>query len=79
MPVHLPGNLASVWRDKPAGGDSAKAKEARGSKSPFRHNLSRCVFPVTARVGTSYFVHELCAPLCVARLCVGSISFCVWL
>lgn len=73
MPVHLPGNLASVWRDKPAGGDSAKAKEARGSKSPFRHNLSRCVSPVTARVATLYFVHQLCAPLFVAHVHVSAL------
>ncbi|CAM9351074.1 unnamed protein product, partial [Laminaria digitata] len=38
-PVHLPGSLSTVWRDKPA--DAAKAKETKGGKSPFRHNLSR--------------------------------------
>ncbi|CAM9124180.1 unnamed protein product [Ectocarpus sp. 12 AP-2014] len=42
-PVHLPGHLSTVWREKPAGAEAkrdSKGDTFKGGKSPFRHNLS---------------------------------------
>ncbi|CAM9274576.1 unnamed protein product [Sphacelaria rigidula] len=49
-PMQLTGHFASVWRDKPA--DSSKTKEARGAKSPFRHNLHSLSSALSARASS---------------------------